>query len=525
MNEPLRCLQTPLRWGVLLLLVLPGWTAGQDATLPAKRPPNLVLFLVDDMGWQDTSVPFHTERTPFNQRYQTPNMEALAADGVTFTQGYATSVCSPTRISLMTGQNAARHRVTNWTLRRNQSTDARHPTLDFPSWNVNGLSADPETPRAVHAPSLPMLLRDGGYHTIHIGKAHFGAIDTPGEDPLNLGFDVNVAGHAAGAPGSFLGTQNFSAAWRKGDRVWDVPHLEKYHGKEVFLTEALTIEAKRTIDDAVKKEQPFFLYLSHYAVHVPFARDPRFYDKAIETAYGKREAMYAAMIAGMDHSLGEIRTHLAKHDRTDDTVILLVSDNGGLSAHGRDGKAHTHNRPLSSGKGSAHEGGTRVPLIVSWPGVTRSGTRCTAPVIVEDLFATLLEIGRTPLPTEANIDGQSVVPLLRGEEQPGRESRPLVWHYPHNWGPRGPGIGATSAMRLGDWKLIYRHADQQYELYDLAQDLEERNNLASARPKVRDRLAGKLGRELAAVKAQMPIVRETGKRVPYPGSKPTKGDR
>ncbi len=178
--------------------------------------PNIVLFLVDDMGWQDTSVPFWDTKTPFNEIYQTPNMERLAADGIKFTQAYATAVCSPTRVSLMTGMNAARHRVTNWTLRKDsiQPMEKNHPTLEFPLWNVNGMSPVVGYPKAVHARPLPQVLHDAGYYTVHSGKAHFGAIGTPGAHPLNLGFDVNIAGDAAGAPGSYLGT-DISAMVRK----------------------------------------------------------------------------------------------------------------------------------------------------------------------------------------------------------------------------------------------------------------------------------------------------------------------
>ena len=202
-------------------------SVAQFALAAETDKPNIVLFLVDDMGWQDTSVPFHTGATELNRRYRTPNMERLAKSGMKFTQAYACSVCSPTRVSLMTGLNAARHRVTNWTLRKNASNDRRHPTLAFPKWNVNGLSPVAGVERTVHAKALPAFLHDVGYRTIHVGKAHFGAVGTPGADPRNIGFDVNIGGHAAGGPGSFLGTQNFSAAWRKGDRVWDVPGLDR----------------------------------------------------------------------------------------------------------------------------------------------------------------------------------------------------------------------------------------------------------------------------------------------------------
>jgi len=487
---------------------------------PPNKQPNIVLFLVDDMGWQDTSVPFHTEVTDFNRRYRTPHMQQLAKAGMKFTQAYACSVCSPTRVSLMTGLNAARHRVTNWTLRKNASNDGRHAKLNFPKWNVNGLSSEPGIERTVHAKALPAFLQKAGYRTIHVGKAHFGAIGTPGSDPRNVGFDVNIAGHAAGGPGSFLGKQNFSAVWRKGDRVWDVPGLESYHGKDIFLTEALTIEANKAVDQAVADDKPFFLYMSHYAVHVPFAVDSRFYQKYRDQGLDHTEAMYAAMVEGMDKSLGDILANVERHGLSNETIVLFMSDNGGLSAHGRGGKPHTHNKPLSSGKGSAHEGGVRVPMLVSSPGVTKAGSVCQQPVIIEDFFSTILEMAGVSSVEQigAVVDGRSFVKLLQGEQDETREDRPLIWHFPNNWGPRGPGIGPSSAIRLGDWKLIYYHQSLQYELFNLAEDLGEQNNLAEKRTEVRDRLAEALGEYLASVKAQMPIVKASGEPVPYPGS-------
>ena len=481
----------------------------------APQKPNIVLFLVDDMGWQDTSVPFAGEVTPFNKRYRTPNMEALAAKGMKFTQAYACSVCSPSRVSIMTGQNAARHRVTNWTLRKNASNDANHPRLSFPGWNVNGLSSEPGIERTVHAQTLPMLLQNAGYRTIHTGKAHFGAIGTPGEDPVKVGFDVNIAGHAAGGQGSYLGTQNFSAKWRKGSAVWDVPGLEAYHGKDVFLTEAITIEANKAVDAAVAEKTPFYLYCAHYAVHVPFAEDARFIERYKKAGLNKTEAMYAALVEGMDKSLGDIMANIERHGQTENTIILFMSDNGGLSAHGRGGKAHTHNAPLSSGKGSAHEGGVRVPMIVSWPGVTKSASVCEHPVIVEDFFPTILEMAGVKADAA---DGISFVPLLEGKKTQ-EEDRPLIWHFPNNWGPGGPGIGPSSAIRVGDWKLIYYHDPGRkvpYELFNLANDLSERKNLADEKPEIRERLAKRLADYLINVDATMPVVKTSGEFVPMP---------
>ncbi|UJH68782.1 sulfatase [Allomuricauda sp. SCSIO 65647] len=477
--------------------------------------PNIVLFLVDDMGWQDTSVPFWNQKTPFNDRYHTPNMERLAAEGMKFTQAYATPVCSPTRISLMTGMNAAHHRVTNWTLRKDalQPMEKNHLTLRFPEWNVNGMSPVAGDPKAVHATPLPKLLQTAGYFTIHTGKAHFGAIGTPGENPLNLGFNVNIAGHAAGAPESYLGMENFGNG-KKGKAVWAVPRLEKYHGNDIYLTEALTREALTHLD-SVAGRKPFFLYMSHYAVHTPIMGDKRFLQKYLNKNLDSTEAKYASMIEGMDKSLGDIMDYLEEKKLADNTVILFMSDNGGLSAVARGGEPHTHNKPLASGKGSIYEGGIREPMLVKWPGVTKPSSITDHQIIIEDFFPTLVEMANiTNARTVQKIDGQSFVSVLKGH--PSKDQRPLFWHYPNEWGPNGPGIGAHSAVRLSDFKLIYFHEDQKIELYNITNDIGETENLADQRPEKANELAIILSNHLKAVNAQMPSHKKTGKKVPWP---------
>lgn len=493
-------------------------TATMHATAD-QPPPNIVVFLVDDMGWQDTSVPFWTATTPFNARYRTPNMERLAREGVKFTQAYASAICSPSRVSLMTGLNAARHRVTTWTL--NKDTPQDHPSdlLAFPDWNMNGICPEPGVAHTVQARCLPDFLREAGYRTLHVGKAHFGANDTPGADPLNLGFDVNVAGHAAGGPGSYLSEQGFSAVWRGGGKTWDVPGLEAYHGKGVFLTEALTREALKHVDAAVSDKKPFYLYLSHYAVHVPYAEDKRFMDHY--QGLPPKEAMYAALIEGMDKSLGDILDFLDRKGLSDNTVVLFMSDNGGLSAHGRDGEPHTHNKPLSSGKGSAHEGGIREPMLVRWPGVTRPGSVCDDCVIIEDFFPTILEMAGVHKPEQVGgiVDGRSFVPLLKGETGLSR-GRALFWHFPNAWSrDTGPGLGSYSAIRKDDWKLIYyynRTGAGQCELFNLADDIGETTNLAAARPEIATALRAELRAFLAEAQAQFPTLKATGKTLETP---------
>jgi len=261
-----------------LLLLFSCAIGSGEVHAQTKERPNIIVFIVDDMGWEDTSVPFWKEKTPLNNFYQTPNIERLASQGMKFTQAYASSVCSPSRVSLMSGMNAARHRVTNWTLNRNASVDAKDDELDFPLWNVNGMQPVDTIERSVFVNSLPQLLKENGYLTVHAGKAHFGAVGTPGADPINLGFDVNIAGHAAGGPGSFLGTENFGNNKDGTPKSpWGVPGLEEYYGQDIFLTEALTQKALKVLNDSLSNQKPFFLYMSHYAVHVPFNSDKRFY--------------------------------------------------------------------------------------------------------------------------------------------------------------------------------------------------------------------------------------------------------
>ncbi|MFP4365944.1 MAG: sulfatase [Bacteroidales bacterium] len=493
--------------------VLQGCSSGEGES---TSKPNILVFIVDDMGWQDTSVPFWTERTPFNDLYHTPNMEKLAAEGMKFTQAYACAVCSPSRTSLMTGMNAARHRVTNWTLRRNIPTDRPDDILEMPVWNVNGLQPVDTVENSLYATNLVQLLKENGYYAIHSGKAHWGAIDTPGSNPLNFGFDINIAGHAAGGLGSFLGENNFSAVWRNGDPVWDVPGLEQYHGDTINLTNVLTIEAIKALDKAMDTGKPFYLYMSHYTVHTPLEPDHRFIDKYREMGLEEEEARYASMLEGMDRSLGDLMNYLEENGLDDNTVILFMSDNGGLSAHARGGEPHTHNYPLNSGKGSAYEGGIRVPMIVKWPGEVASGTVNDEYLIIEDYFPSILEMaGIDDYKTIQQIDGVSFLPQLRQEEA-ADENRDLIFHYPNKWGGTGPGIGTTSTIRSGDWKLIYWYKDQSFELYNITEDIGEQNNLADTETEKVGELASALGGYLRSMDADRPLFSSTGEPVPWP---------
>ncbi len=494
----------------LLLIVLAGSCNPKEI-----QQPNIILFMVDDMGWQDTSVPFWHKKTHFNKRYHTPNMERLADEGMKFTQAYACAVCSPTRVSLMTGMNAAHHRVTNWTLRRDTMMVKPPEELTMPLWNMNGIAVDKLLNNAIYTPQpLPKVLQENGYTTIHCGKAHFAAIGTKASDPLNIGFTVNIAGHAAGAPASYYGTNNFA---RKTPSEWDVPDLEEFHGKDIFLTEALTQKAIMEVDKAVKAKQPFFLYMAHYALHTPIMGDKRFEQKYLDAGLEPVEAQYASLIEGMDKSLGDLMNYLQKNNLEDNTIILFMSDNGGLSAVARGGEKHTHNYPLKSGKGSINEGGIREPMLVKWPGVTKAKTQCNTSIIIEDFYPTILEMaGLNQLDGECQpIDGKSFVPQLKAPLT-GNNKRSLFWHYPNHWGPSGPGIGAYSAIRKGDWKLIYYYTDQSLELFNIANDISENNNLISSEQAVKDKLTKELSDYLRRVDAQLPVINATGKIAPLP---------
>jgi arylsulfatase A-like enzyme len=480
--------------------------------------PNIILFMVDDMGWQDTSVPFWSQRTHYNDTYHTPNMQRLAAQGMMFTQAYASAISSPSRCSLLTGVNAPRHRVTNWTLKKNESTDTPHATLTPPDWNVNGISQVDGTDHTFVATSFVQILKDNGYHTIHCGKAHFGALDTPGENPCHFGFEVNISGHAAGGLASYLGEQNYgNTPDGKNQSLFAVPGLQKYWGTNTFVTEALTLEAIDALDKAKQYNQPFFLYMSHYAVHVPFDRDMRFYQSYIDKGLPDHEAAYASLIEGMDKSLGDIMDWLDSNNLSDNTIIIFMSDNGGYATSNawRDGELYVQNYPLNSGKGSLYEGGVREPMIVSWHNVVAPNSRCNDIVQIEDFFPSILEMANiSDYSTRQSLDGRSFVPELKGSHH--NDVRTLYWNFPNNWGNDGPGINFNCAIRHGDWKLIYYYESGKKELFNITNDIGEKNDLAAKYPKITAQLSAQLGEYLRSCGAQRPIVTATSQPCPWP---------
>ena len=484
----------------------------------AQDRPNIILFLVDDMGWEDTSVPFWTERTNYNNIYETPNMERLASQGMLFTQAYACSVSSPSRCSLLTGANNARHRVTNWTMLKDTPTDLNSEIVNLPQWNYNGISPVDGTDNTFTGTSFVKILHEHDYFTIHCGKAHFGAKDTPGEDPLNWGFDVNIAGHAAGGLATYFSEKNYGHdVDGKPYALNAIPGLEKYWQTGIFATEALTLEAIRTLDSWKGSEKPFYLYMSHYAIHIPIDKDPRFYQKYIDKGLTSKEAAYASLIEGMDKSLGDLMDWLEKNDQADNTIVMFLSDNGGLATQPewRDGPLYTQNSPLDCGKGSLHEGGIRVPMIVKWPGKVREASTSDHYLMIEDFYPTILEMaGITNYSTKNQIDGISFLPMLF-EQGDTSINRPLFWNFPNIWGNEGPGINLNCAVRLGDWKLVYYWATGFKELFNIKEDIGEKKNIATLYPEKVEELSRILGNYLRKVKADRPVFKD-GKPCPWP---------
>lgn len=489
---------------LLILLLLP-------VALFAAEPtqPNIILFLVDDMGLMDTSAPMLADREgspeahPLNAWYRTPNMERLAQRGIRFSQFYAHTVCSPTRVSIMTGQNSARHHTTQFISPRGKNTGEFGPE----GWNWAGLTPDDVT--------LPGLLREAGYRTIHVGKAHFAPPGHVGEDPSNIGFDVNVGGAAMGQPGSYWGQDGYGNLNPKR-QTWAVPSLEKYHRTDTFLTEALTIEAKAEIDQSLEREKPFYLYMSHYAVHSPFQADPRFEANYPETEKDARSRAYATLIEGMDKSLGDLMDHLEARGIAENTLIIFMGDNGSDGPFGgADNIASS--APFRGKKASRWEGGIRVPFITAWGDPNGENTlQAKLPIpagavqsqigICYDVFPTILNVAAASSPSGHVVDGRDLQTLLQGGEDLDRKDV-FLSHFPHEHRN-----SYFTSYRAGNWKLIYHYRPEsgddadRYELYNLRKDPSESENQAAAEPKRLARMVRVMTRQLDAMNAQYPVV-------------------
>lgn len=472
----------------------------------AQEKPNIIVFLVDDMGLMDTSVPFITDgqgnpvQQPLNNWYHTPNMERLASQGTRFSTFYAQSVSSPSRTSIMTGQNATRHHTTNWI---NSESNNRTP-FGPPQWNWKGLT---------HADMIyPKVLQKAGYRTIHVGKAHFGCMNSEGEDPKNIGFDVNIAGSSIGHPGSYHGENGYG--WIKGQKERAVPGLEKYHRTNTFLSDALTLEAGEEIAKAVAEKRPFYLNMAHYAVHSPFETDERFIGHYTDPKKNDQAKAFATLIEGMDKSLGDLMYKLEKLGVAQNTLIIFLGDNGGDAPLG--GAAdYGSSAPLKGKKGSEFEGGVRVPFIVSWAHPdAKNKFQKQFPVAknkvqkqigtVMDIYPTVLSAAGVKAPKDHVLDGFNLKTLLKGKPDKNHPQEFLM-HFPHEH--RG---SYFTTFRKGDWKLIYHYNPEKPEspdclLYNLAKDEAETTNLAQSEPEKVKAMVREMAQRLKSEGALYPV--------------------
>jgi len=424
-------------------------------TVSAK--PNIIFILADDLGWADLGC-YGADL------HETPHLDRFASEGVRFTAACAMPVCSPTRATLMTGKHAAR----------------LHMTI----WSEGAIDGGPKNRKLFDGASLPDLshsettiakhLHDAGYLTALVGKWHLGDAN---HYPETHGFDVNIGGTHWGAPQTFFWP--YRGAGRFGTQFRYVPHLEFGKPGE-YLTDRLTDEALRVMDNAGSR--PFFLYLAHHAVHTPIEAKPddvKHFEAKLRDGLNHQHAIYAAMLKNLDDNVGRVLAHLKQRGLDRNTVVIFASDNGGYVGLDKVGDRRipvTNNTPLRSGKGSLYEGGIRVPLMVRWPGITPAGATCTEPVILTDLFQTLLGAAGLPPATNAT-DGVDLAPLLKNPTAK-LDREALFFHYPHYYATTTP----VSAIRTRDWKLLEYFEDNHVELYDLRNDPGEQRDLAQQMP-------------------------------------------
>lgn len=450
----------PFRLSVLLIGIL-----GLQAAADEPQKPNVILIVLDDFGWADLGCYGSTY-------HETPNIDALARRGMRFTNAYAACpVCSPSRAALMTGKDPARLHLTDWLPGR----------TDRPSQKLRRPTIRQELP--LEEITLAESLKPAGYASASVGKWHLGG---PPFWPEHQGFDRNVGGTETGSPPG-------------GYFHFKTPSMQAHNDAE-YLTDRLTDEAIGFIEE--HRARPFFLYLPHYAVHIPLQARRDLEDRyRAKPSNGspQHNPIYAAMIQSVDEGIGRLIKRLDQLGLADRTAIVFTSDNGGLSVKEGPNTPSTSNSPLRAGKGYLYEGGIRVPLIVTWPGVSRPGSTCDAPVSGQDLHPTILQMaGVTPAAGQI-IDGESLVPLLKGTGNLRRDA--IYWHYPHYSNQGGKPGGA---IRQGNLKFIEWYEDGRGELYDLAADPGERTDLAAARPSDATRLRDRLARWRESVAAQMP---------------------
>ncbi len=476
----------------LLLVALALFCVKSIVAAGSERRPNVVLIVVDDLGWADLAC--------YGSRfYETPNIDKLARAGMRFTQGYAASaVCSPTRASIMTGRCPARIGVTDWIHQGRFEREAERAGRF-----LDGFDARPS--RRLMTPingaflphdeiTLAELLKPLGYVCCHIGKWHLGGSGWGSKSwlPTDQGFDYNLGGTRYGSPGSYYDP------YGEGKFFPRTCFPARKAGQ--YLTDREADEAVRFIRE--HKDQPFFLHLAHYAVHAPIQPKKELlakYEKKPKSTKQRCPA-YATLVESVDQAMGRILELLDELRLADNTIVIFTSDNGGAS-HVRcgDGPA-TDNSPLRLGKGFPYEGGIRVPYIFRWPGHIPAGSVCDTPICSIDLVPTICAAVGAKLPRRRIIDGVNLMPLLTRSGT--IERRSLYWHFPHYWW--GTKVRPYSIVRAGDWKLIRHYETGQLELYNLAADLSEQRDLSASEPGRVQSLETELNAWLRSVGAKLP---------------------
>lgn len=458
----------------------------------SREKPNVVFVLVDDLGWADLGC-------YGSEFYDTPNLDRLASQSILFTNAYAASpVCSPTRAAVMTGRHPVRINITDWIPGMDISR-AKEPRLETPE-DLHNLPLEEVT--------MAEIFRANGYTTFFAGKWHLG--ETEEFWPLAQGFDENLGGNHRGSP-TFPGGNGYYSPYGN-------PCLEDGPEGE-YLTDRLTSEAIKFIDE--HKNDAFFLFLSFYTVHAPIqgcvAYDEYYLEKSQAlpdsgraltrqehngiTRINQSDPRYAAMVRSLDTNVGRLVNKLNQTGKLNNTILVFTSDNGGLSTTRHGGP--TSVLPFRAGKGWCYEGGTRVPLLIRYPGMSNQGSSTDQPAISMDLFPTILELADIPQPRNIKGDGESLVPFLLN---PGEsKERSMVWHYPHYHGSTWrPG----SAIRKGRFKLIEFYEGQLVELYDLSVDPGETEDLSGEYPGKADSLKNEMHQVLDRMGARYPVFKK-----------------
>ena len=478
--------------------------ADDSASAPSARQPNVILFLIDDLGWSDLGITGSTF-------YETPHLDQLAREGAFFTDAYAANpVCSPTRASVLTGQYPSRIKLTN----HSGSKGATGPNYKLNPPEVAGNIPLSQT-------TLAEALKQAGYLTAHIGKWHLQTHSEKGRShyPEANGFDLNIAGHKMGQPGSY-----YFPYQSDQHPSTNVPDLGD--GKQGdYLTDVLTDKAISFIKQ--NKDKAFFLNLWYYTVHTPIIPDKSKIakyqaklaqmDPALKKAQGipvyqstsrpvQSNVSYACMVESMDQNIGRILKQLKALDLEDDTLVIFLSDNGGLST-GTGPNAPTSCLPLRAGKAWVYEGGIRSPLIIKLPGKIKAAQKISEPACSTDLYPTILDLAGLPLRPTQHLDGVSLTPLLTGQKT-SLDREALYFHYPHYHHINT--MGPAGAIRMGDYKLIEVFETGKVELYNLRDDLGEHHDLSQKKPKLTQKLTQKLHQWQKASGALLPTRRPAG---------------